>query len=71
MKDKKDTGVKVVLPQWWQDSVNIHIRLDEKPYELPNPLILSGKQFKEGPASPSSKQRVLFEDLNHDLKLGR
>jgi hypothetical protein len=69
MKFRQETGVKVVVPHWWQDCISTHSRLEEKPYEYPDPEVLSGRQLEKGSTThvPDRARMHLFRALTEDL----
>ncbi|KAF7970484.1 hypothetical protein HWV62_23847 [Athelia sp. TMB] len=82
MHYQKDTGMKVVLPHWFDDVVKLGVRalasqqgagLDTKPYEWPEPAILRGPLDQVPPSTPSgsksavsAEKRALFKSVVTD-----
>lgn len=55
------TKVKVVLPHWFDDCFKLLMRLDETPYEWPDPLILSSHGDKPRTVRITAEQKALME----------
>ena len=61
MHFREATKVKVVLPHWFDDCFKLLMRLDETPYEWPEPFMLTSKGGEPGKARITPEQKALME----------
>ncbi|KAH9483371.1 PAX-interacting protein 1 [Psilocybe cubensis] len=48
MHFQRETGVKVLLPHWFDDVVRLGVRVEEGPYEWPDPELLREREKEKG-----------------------
>ncbi|EEP80967.1 conserved hypothetical protein [Uncinocarpus reesii 1704] len=75
----KLTRLKIVLPHWFDDCLKLGKRIDEEPYTLPNPEILSAQydaplrvvESKDivGASTSEPKKLPLLDDAREDLNV--